>query len=130
MDVDHGVQVHHSPLTFAETLERLESIIAARGLRLFDVLDHRAAAEEVGLDLRPTVVLVFGSPTAGTPLMERWPELALELPLRIAVWDGGDGHARVAHLTATSLANQFELDPAHVAPLGAPAAIVDELTGT
>jgi uncharacterized protein (DUF302 family) len=127
VEVGRGFQVERSPVAFAETVDRLRTAIGERGLRLFAVIDHREAAIDVGLDLRPTVVLVFGSPIGGTPLMDQWPALALELPLRIAVWDGGDGFARVAYLTAESLVAQFELDPAHVAPLGVPAAIIGRL---
>lgn len=127
MAIEGGARVERSPVAFTETVERLRAEIDERGLRLFDVIDHRAAAMDVGRHLRPTVVLVFGSPSGGTPLMERWPALALELPLRIAVWDGGDGFARVAYLTAASLVRRFELDPAEAAPLGVPEAIVERL---
>jgi uncharacterized protein (DUF302 family) len=119
--------VERSPLPFAETVARLRTAIVDRGLRLFAVIDHAAAADDVGLHLRSTVVLVFGAPRGGTPLMTRWPPLALELPLRLAIWDGEDGFARVAYLTAESLVAQFELDPAHVAALGVPAAVVEDL---
>lgn len=129
MEVGPGVQVVRSPLPFAETVEHLQAAIGERGLRLFGVIDHRAAALDVEMDLRPTVVLTFGSPRGGTPLMDRWPALALELPLRLAVWDGGDGFARIAYLSADSLVSQFALDPADVAPLAVPAHIVEDLVG-
>lgn len=129
MSVGRGVEIRVSSLQFDETLARLRSVIAERGLRLFDVIDHQAAAAEAGLALRPTRVLVFGSPAAGTPLMVEWPLLALELPLRIVVWQGDDNRTRLGYLTAEPLVAQFQLDPAKVAALGAPAALVDDALG-
>lgn len=127
MDV-RGVDVQVSPVSFADTLERLRSVIEGRGLRVFGVIDHSAAASQVGLRLRPTTVLLFGSPAAGTPMMEGWPALALELPLRLAVWQGDDGQVVVAHAAAEALVEQFQLDPAKVRPLGVPAALVQQLS--
>jgi len=108
-------------------MARLQHLVADRGLRLFDVIDHQAAAADVGLELRPSRVLVFGSPVGGTPLMREWPALSLELPLRIAVWQGDDDRTRVAYLTSAALVSQFDLDPARVDPLAVPAAIVAQL---
>ena len=127
MEVTSGVHVQVSPFTFLETVDRLQALIAARNLQLFDVIDHQAAAAGVGLELRPTRVLVFGSPAGGTPLMHEWPALALCLPLRIAVWQGDDGLTRLAHRTREALIAQFDLDPERVDPLALPAAIIANL---
>ena len=62
--------------------------------------------------------------------MDRWPSIAVELPLRIAVWDGGDGNARVAYLSAEALVAQFEIDPGRAAPLVAPSSIIADLLRT
>ena len=76
-EVASGVVTVRSARPFAETLAAVVDAITARGLHVFDVIDHRAAATDVGLTLRPTCVVVFGSPVAGTPLMVAHPELAL-----------------------------------------------------
>jgi uncharacterized protein (DUF302 family) len=128
--MSRGVEIRVTSLSFQDALDRLRLVIAERGLRLFEVIDHQKAAAEVGLALRPTQVLIFGSPTAGTPLMAEWPPLALELPLRIAVWAADDGTARLSYLTAESLVTQFQLNPARVAPLAAPAALVNDALGS
>lgn len=85
-----------SPHTFTETLSRLEKAADARGLKLFARLDHAAAAKEAGLSLRPTTVLVLGNPKGGTGLMQAQPTLAIDLPLKVLVWQGDDGKVRVA----------------------------------
>ncbi len=72
-----GVTTRTSAATFDDTVAKLTAAIEGRGLRVFDVIDHQAAASEVGLSLRPTRVVVFGGPAAGTPLMVDHPLLAL-----------------------------------------------------
>jgi uncharacterized protein (DUF302 family) len=109
------------------TLERLLAIIGERGLTVFAVFDHADAAAGVGLALRPTTVVVFGNPVAGTPLMHHRPEVALELPLRIAVWEGDDGRARLTYRSADSIGDAYALGGDLRGPLGAPAALVDAL---
>lgn len=79
---------HHSVV---ETLTRLESIVTDRGLKVFGVVDHSGEAERAGLTMRPTQVLIFGSPKAGTPLMVAAPTLAVDLPLKALIWEDADG---------------------------------------
>lgn len=74
-----------SAYSFDETIERLRSAFASKGLRIFAEIDHADAAKTAGLDMPPTKVLVYGNPAAGTPLMQEAPDLALELPLRVLV---------------------------------------------
>lgn len=80
-----------SPHTVSETLQRLESILAARGLQLFARVDHSGEAEKVGMHMRPTKLLIFGSPKAGTPLMVAAPSLAIDLPLKALIWEDEQG---------------------------------------
>jgi uncharacterized protein (DUF302 family) len=122
-----GVQVYESELPFEEALARLRSVIAERGLHEFAVIDHAAAAAAAGLALRRTTVVVFGSPTAGTPLMVASPLLALELPLRVLVVEGDDGRTRLAHLTGAALVELVGLEGQGLQPLDAPAAVVAAL---
>jgi uncharacterized protein (DUF302 family) len=74
-----------------ETADRLERLLRAKGLKIFARIDQAAEAHAVGLSLRPTVLLIFGDPKAGTSLMERYPSLALDLPLKALVWESADG---------------------------------------
>ena len=74
-----------------ETVERLQSILSQKGLQVFAVVDHSGEAEKVGMKLRPTKLLIFGSPKAGTPLMVAAPTLAIDLPLKTLVWQDDSG---------------------------------------
>ena len=76
------VQSQHGPVG---TLMRLENSIASRGLTIFARIDHAAGAKDVGMDLRPTQVLIFGSPKSGTPLMQMSETIGIDLPLKMLV---------------------------------------------
>ena len=75
---------------YRETLRSLLDAIADRGLTVFAQIDHASAAREIGMELADEVVLVFGNPRAGTPLMQEDPRIGIELPLRLLVWDDGN----------------------------------------
>jgi uncharacterized protein (DUF302 family) len=91
-----------------ETLSRLLDAIASRGLSVFAQIDHAAAARAVGLELADEVVVVFGNPRAGTPLMQQDPRIGIELPLRIVVWDRG-GAAIVGYNDPRQLARSYDV---------------------
>jgi uncharacterized protein (DUF302 family) len=74
-----------SPHSVDETVKRLQSVLAQKGLQVFALVDHSGEAEKVGLKMRPTKLLIFGSPKAGTPLMVAAPTLAIDLPLKVLV---------------------------------------------
>jgi uncharacterized protein (DUF302 family) len=75
----------------AETVERLKALLVKKGVQLFGHIDHTAEAKKVGLGLRPTQVLIFGNPQAGTPLMQSRQTIGLDLPLRALVWEDEAG---------------------------------------
>jgi uncharacterized protein (DUF302 family) len=80
-----------------ETVERLRSILQAKGVTLFALVDHSGEAEKVGMKMPPTKLLIFGSPKAGTPLMLAAPRSAIDLPLKILVWEDGEGKVWVSY---------------------------------
>jgi uncharacterized protein (DUF302 family) len=80
-----------SPHGVDETVERLKSLLDAKKIQVFAHIDHAAGAKKVGLSLRPTQVLIFGNPQAGTPLMQSRQTIGLDLPLRILVWEDEAG---------------------------------------
>ncbi len=82
------LQSQHEP---AQTLERLAAAIARNGLSIIARIDHGAAAEKVGLELRPTLVVLFGNAKVGTPFMQAVPTVAIDLPQRALVWQDETG---------------------------------------
>jgi uncharacterized protein (DUF302 family) len=80
-----------------ETVERLQGILQAKGIELFAVIDHSGEAEKAGLKMHPTKLVIFGSPKAGTPLMLAAPSVAIDLPLKILVWEDGQGKVWVSY---------------------------------
>jgi uncharacterized protein (DUF302 family) len=123
------IVVKDSPASVADTVQRLERLIADKGLKLFAVFDHSGAAAEQGLALRDTKVVVFGSPTAGTPVMEAAPLVALDLPLKVLVWDDG-GRTKLAYTAPEVLARRYELSDELEQRLVAIHALTDALTAS
>lgn len=80
-----------------ETLERLKRILEAKGIVVFTVVDHSGEAEKGGFQMRPTKLVIFGSPKAGTPLMQAAPSVAIDLPLKILIWQDGKGKVWVSY---------------------------------
>ena len=112
---------------FAATVERLRGGITARGLKIFASVDHAAAAADVGMDLAPEEVILFGSPKAGTPLMRSDPRVGVELPLRILIWQDSEG-AVLGYQDPRELAAPYELS-GHEAALDAMEDLLDKLVG-
>src|ERR1700761_6957858 len=82
-----------SPRPVAATVSRLTGILAAKGLKVFAVIDQSDEARQAGLQLRETTLVIFGNPAAGTPVMDAAPLTALDLPLKVVVWDD-DGRTK------------------------------------
>jgi uncharacterized protein (DUF302 family) len=121
MDPD-GITTLSSSHDAGETLVRLLDEITARGLTLFAIVDHGGGAHAAGLELRDSKVVIFGNARAGTPAMAAAPTLALELPLRILIWQDGDD-VRISFTTPASLTARFALAPDLAAPLAGVEAI-------
>jgi uncharacterized protein (DUF302 family) len=88
---DSGIVHLRSPYSVPETSQRLEAIIAAKGLMLFARIDHSGEAAKAGMQMAPTELFLFGSPTSGTPLMIAAPTLAIDLPLKALIWQDAEG---------------------------------------
>ncbi len=86
-----------SPYSMDETIKRLQAAFADKGLQVFAVIDHSGEAEKVGLKMRPTKVIIFGSPKGGTPLMVAVPSLAIDLPLKALVAEDAAGKVSVSY---------------------------------
>jgi uncharacterized protein (DUF302 family) len=117
-----------SPWSVTDTVARLCAIVAAKGLKLFAVIDHSGEAESIGLQLRDTKLVIFGSPEAGTPVMQASPLAALDLPLKALVWL--DGHqTRLSYTAPRALAARYGLSQELGDRLGGIEAITDAVVG-
>ncbi len=112
-----------SPRSVGATVDRLSAEIAARGLTLFAVVDHSGGARAAGLELRDTQLVIFGSPQAGTPVMQAAPLAALDLPLKVLVWADGE-QTKVSYTAPAALAARHDLSE----ELAARLAGIDPLT--
>jgi uncharacterized protein (DUF302 family) len=94
-----------------ETVERLKSILESKRITLFALIDHSGEAEKVGMKMRPTKLLIFGSPKAGTPLMLAVPSIAIDLPLKILVWEDAQGKVWLSYNSPDYLKQRHGLPP-------------------
>src|SRR5579871_3697959 len=113
-----------SPLSVEQTLARLEQVIHDRGLKVFARFDHSDEAARVDLRMQPAHVLVFGSPKAGTPLMQASPLIALELPLKLLVWEDAAGQVWVSYVKPASLVERYGISAELASVLAAPEAVL------
>jgi uncharacterized protein (DUF302 family) len=97
-----------SPRSVADTVKLLSETVVAKGLKVFAVIDHSGEAHEHGLELRDTMVVIFGSPVAGTPVMASAPLSALDLPLKVLVW-ADQGQTKVSFTDPAALAARYHL---------------------
>jgi uncharacterized protein (DUF302 family) len=105
---DAGIVTKISPRSVADTVTRFTGILGAKSVRVFDVIDQAAAAREVGQELRDTTLVIFGSPAAGTPVMAAAPLAALDLPLKVLIWDDA-GQTKVTYYSPDELAARYQL---------------------
>ncbi|MDX6484790.1 MAG: hypothetical protein QOE95_2563 [Gaiellaceae bacterium] len=121
--IDGDVVTKVSLWSLDDTVSRLSAVAAARGMKVFAVIDHSDEATKVGLELRDTKVVIFGSPQAGTPVMVAAPLAALDLPLKVLVWV--DGHqTKVSYTAPAKLAARYGIS----GELGSRLAGIDGLT--
>jgi uncharacterized protein (DUF302 family) len=102
------VPSHHS---FDETVERLKGILAAKGVMLFALVDHSGEAEKAGFNMRPTKLLIFGNPKAGTPVMLAAPSIAIDLPLKILIWQDEAGKVWASYNSPEFLSERHGVPP-------------------
>lgn len=97
MEKDAGLVQVPSRYSVDDSVRRLEAAFAEKGLKIFALIDHSGEAEAIDLKMRPTKVLIFGSPKAGTPLMVAAPSLAIDLPMKVLVAEDASGQTTVTY---------------------------------
>jgi uncharacterized protein (DUF302 family) len=122
-----GIVSRKSGLSVAETLDRLSDAIRALGAKIFTLIDHSGEAAGAGLSLRDTKLLLFGNPAAGTAVMEEAPLAALDLPLKVLVWEDDRGEVWMSYPDPAWLAARHGLSAERSGPLRAVERIVGQL---
>jgi uncharacterized protein (DUF302 family) len=123
---ENGLVHVASSRTVSETLKKLQTTIEARGLNVFALIDHSGEAEKAGLKMRPTQLLIFGSPKGGTPLMVVAPSLAIDLPLKALVWEDADGKVWVSYNSPEYLQQRHKIPADLVKNIAGVGALVEK----
>ncbi|MFY9724439.1 MAG: DUF302 domain-containing protein [Bryobacteraceae bacterium] len=108
---ENGIVTIPSRHSVNGTVEKLQVILEAKGVKLFALVDHSGEAAKAGMEMRPTKLLIFGNPKAGTPLMLASPSIAIDLPLKILVWEDSDGKVRISYNSSAYLQARHHLPP-------------------
>jgi uncharacterized protein (DUF302 family) len=126
MTATNGIISQPSQYSVTETINRLESVLQAKGIAIFARIDQQVEAEKVGLSLRPTQLLLFGNPKAGTPLMVAEPTIALDLPLKVLAWEATDGKVWLSYNDPNYLKQRFSLSEDLVKNIAVIAPLVEQ----
>jgi uncharacterized protein (DUF302 family) len=123
---DNGIIGKASNYSVEETVRKLQAMLAAKAVTVFALIDHSGEAEKVGMQMRPTKLLVFGNPKGGTPLMVAAPSIAIDLPLKILVAEDDEGKVWISYNTPEYLGERHGLPPHLVQNLS----LVESLTAS
>lgn len=116
-----GVIVVPSANDVQATADKLDKVLRSKGITVFARLDHAAGAKKVGKDLRPTVLLIFGNPKLGTPLMQKDQRFGLDLPMKALIYQGPDGKTYIAYNDPAFLSKRHGVSE--------PAKVLQKMTG-
>jgi uncharacterized protein (DUF302 family) len=111
----------------AETTDRFTALLKARGILLFALIDHSGEAEKAGLKMPPTKLLIFGNPKGGTPVMLAAPTIAIDLPLRVLVWEDSGGKTWITFNEASYLQERHNVPAELVKNIAVVEALVDQV---
>jgi uncharacterized protein (DUF302 family) len=127
MTTGNGIIDIPSKHSIDQTVEKFRSLLKDKGLTLFALIDHSGEAEKVGMEMRPTKLIIFGSPKGGTPLMLAAPSIALDLPLKILVWEDDRGKAWVSYNSPEYLMKRHAVPDDLVKNISAVGSLVQQL---
>ncbi len=106
---DNGIVSLPANRSVDETVARIAALLQEKGIKLFALIDHSGEAKSAGIEMRPTKLLIFGSPKAGTPLMLAAPSIAIDLPLKLLVWEDAGGKVWISYNTPAYLQRRHSL---------------------
>ena len=101
---DYGIVAIPTNQSVEQTVRKLEEVLRTKGIKQFALVDHSGEAQQVGMHMRPTKLLIFGNPKAGTPLMVATPSIAIDLPLKVLVWEDANGKVWISYNATAYLA--------------------------
>ena len=110
-NLENGLIHLPSEYSVEQTMQRLEALLQERGVMIFARIDHSGEAAKVGLTMRPTKLLIFGSPKGGTPLMQAAPSIAIDLPLKALFWEDADGKVWLTYNDPAYLEQRHHFPP-------------------
>ena len=126
MNQGDGIISKPSKYSVAETIHRLETILTAKGIKIFTLVDHSGEAEKAGLKMPPTQLLIFGNPKGGTPVMLAAPTAAIDLPLKALAWQDGNGQVWLSYNDPEYLQRRFGLSAEIIKPLAGMGAVIEQ----
>ena len=109
MNPDNGIMSKSTTRTVDETVEKIKTLLQSKGIKLFAVIDHSGEAEAIGIKMPPTKLLIFGNPKGGTPLMLASPTVAIDLPLKLLVWQDARGDRWISYNSPQYLKDRHSL---------------------
>jgi uncharacterized protein (DUF302 family) len=121
-----GIITHPSPYSVPETLDRLESLLNAKNIKIFTRVDHSGEAEKVGLHMPPTQLLIFGSPKGGTPIMLASPLSAIDLPLKALAWQDAQGKVWLSYNDPQILKTRHSLPDNLLPPINSLSTLIQQ----
>jgi uncharacterized protein (DUF302 family) len=124
-----GIITKHSGRSVAETIDELRSVMEDRDFTVFNVIDHRGVAERAGVQMPDSKLIMFGKPTVGAAVMLAAPLAALDIPLKVLVWEDGNGAVSVSYNSPVFLAERYHVEGELRAPFDAVASIVEAVLG-
>ena len=124
--MSEGIISRPSKYSVPETLHRLETLLTAKGIKVFALIDHSGEAEKAGLNMPPTQLLIFGNPKGGTPVMLAAPTAAIDLPLKALAWQDADGQVWLSYNDPEYIAKRFGLSADVIKPLTGMGAVIEQ----
>jgi uncharacterized protein (DUF302 family) len=126
MNSGDGIVSKPSKYAVAETLDRLETILQAKGIKVFARVDHSGEAEKAGLKMPPTQLLIFGNPKGGTPVMLAAPTAAIDLPLKALAWQDTNGQVWLSYNDPAYIERRYGLTDDVMKPLAGMGAVIEQ----
>ena len=126
MKAGDGIISKESKYSVPETLDRVDALLRAKGIKIFVRVDHSGEAEKAGLKMPPTQLLIFGNPKGGTPVMLAAPTAAIDLPLKALAWQDGDGKVWLSYNDPEYLKKRYGLTDDQIKTIAGTGSLIEQ----